>query len=251
MDRRAPTAAATAPPLATPDRGLGERVRRLRNACGLTQTELAEARVSKEYISQIETGKTRPTSQTLEWLADRLGVDTHFLADGVSDRDHREHEALVSEAEDAVHEKRYGDAVDLIGGLSRTPAPSRLGGGAGGHRPRARARRGAERRGDDRARPLPGFARRRAERQLGAGAHVLGAGEGALRGRRRSRERRPAPEQPRLPELPPRAQGAGRRAAQGRVPHRARGGRSRRRRAGCVLARRRAPAERRARAGGA
>src|SRR5213076_1976274 len=97
------------------DRSLGERVRRLRNARGLTQTELAEARVSKEYISQIETGKTRPTSQTLEWLADRLGVDTHFLADGVSDRDHREHEALVSEAEDAVHEKRYGDAVDLIG----------------------------------------------------------------------------------------------------------------------------------------
>ena len=126
MDRRAPTAALTAPPLATPDPGLGDRVRRLRNARGLTQTELAEARVSKEYISQIETGKTRPTSQTLEWLADRLGVDTHFLADGVSDRDHREHEALVSEAEDAVHEKRYGDAVDLIGGLSRTPASPEL-----------------------------------------------------------------------------------------------------------------------------
>ena len=75
MDRRAPTAAATAPPLATPERGLGDRVRRLRNARGLTQTELAEARVSKEYISQIETGKTRPTPQTLEWLAKRLGVD--------------------------------------------------------------------------------------------------------------------------------------------------------------------------------
>ena len=61
MDRRASTLAAPAPPLATPDRGLGERVRRLRNARGLTQTELAAARVSKEYISQIETGKTRPT----------------------------------------------------------------------------------------------------------------------------------------------------------------------------------------------
>ena len=95
MDRRATTLVAQAPPLATPDRGLGERVRRLRNARGLTQTELAEARVSKEYINQIETGKTRPTSQTLEWLAERLGVDTHYLADGVSDRDHREHEAIV------------------------------------------------------------------------------------------------------------------------------------------------------------
>src|SRR2546430_15590779 len=83
MDRRAPTAALTAPPLATPDPGLGDRVRRLRNARGLTQTELAEARVSKEYISQIETGKTRPTSQTLEWLPGRpRGAPPHPLGGG-------------------------------------------------------------------------------------------------------------------------------------------------------------------------
>ena len=122
MDRRTATIAAPAPPLATPDRALGERVRKLRNAHGLTQTELAEARVSKEYISQIETGKTRPTSQTLEWLAERLGVDTHYLVDGISDVDHREHEAIVCQAEEAVDEKRYRDAVDLVAGLSRAPS---------------------------------------------------------------------------------------------------------------------------------
>src|SRR2546430_12958716 len=66
------------------DRGLGDRVRRLRNARGLTQSELADARVSKEYISQIETGKTRPTQHTLSWLAERLGVDPHYLEDGIS-----------------------------------------------------------------------------------------------------------------------------------------------------------------------
>jgi transcriptional regulator with XRE-family HTH domain len=126
MDRRAPTVATMAPPLATPDPGLGERVRRLRNARGLTQTELAEARVSKEYISQIETGKTRPTAQTLDWLAERLGVDTHYLVDGVSDRDHREHEAIVAQAEDAVRDKRYRDAVELIVGLERAPASPEL-----------------------------------------------------------------------------------------------------------------------------
>jgi transcriptional regulator with XRE-family HTH domain len=126
MDRRAPTLAAPAPPLATPDPGLGDRVRRLRNAHGLTQSELAEARVSKEYISQIETGKTRPTSQTLEWLAERLGVDTHFLVDGVSDSEHREHEAIVCQAEEAVLEKRYRDAVDLVGVLGRAPSSPEL-----------------------------------------------------------------------------------------------------------------------------
>jgi tetratricopeptide (TPR) repeat protein len=126
MDRRTLTAAPPAPPLATPEGELGLRLRRLRNARGLTQTELAAARVSKEYISQIETGKTRPTRQMLEWLAERLEVDPHFLEDGVSDRDHREHEAVVAQAEDAVREKRYREAVDLLAGLPRMPAAEEL-----------------------------------------------------------------------------------------------------------------------------
>ena len=40
---------------------LGERLRQLRVAAGLTQSELAGERFSKEYVSQIERGKTRPT----------------------------------------------------------------------------------------------------------------------------------------------------------------------------------------------
>ena len=63
---------------------LGERVRSLRVAAGLTQTELAGGRFSKEYISQIERGKTRPTESTIAWLAERLSVDPAFLAVGVS-----------------------------------------------------------------------------------------------------------------------------------------------------------------------
>src|ERR671925_337000 len=121
MDRRTLTSAPPASPLATSNGGLGSRVRRLRNERGLTQTELAAARVSKEYISQIETGKTRPTQQMLDWLAERLGVDPHYLVEGVSDRDHREHEAVVVRAEEAVREKRYRDAVDAISSLARTP----------------------------------------------------------------------------------------------------------------------------------
>ena len=54
---------------------LGERLRRLRTSAGLTQSELAGTRFSKEYVSQIERGKTRPTGETLEWLAARLRVD--------------------------------------------------------------------------------------------------------------------------------------------------------------------------------
>src|SRR4029453_5621943 len=63
---------------------LGERVRQLRVAAGLTQTDLAGDRFSKEYVSQIERGKTRPTRETIEWLAVKLGVDPGFLERGGS-----------------------------------------------------------------------------------------------------------------------------------------------------------------------
>src|ERR1044072_48865 len=63
---------------------LGERLRSLRLAAGLTQTQVAGERFSKEYISQIERGKTRPTTETIEWLALELGVDAAFLGSGVS-----------------------------------------------------------------------------------------------------------------------------------------------------------------------
>src|SRR5438270_8700256 len=76
----------TPPPRAGASAGLrrGERVRQLRVAAGLTQSELAGDRCSKEYVSQIERGKTRPPRETIEWIAARLGVDSEFLANGVS-----------------------------------------------------------------------------------------------------------------------------------------------------------------------
>src|ERR671929_660945 len=63
---------------------LGDRLRQLRVAAGMTQTDLAGERFSKEYVSQIERGKTRPTEETIGWLAARLGVDPSFLSSGVS-----------------------------------------------------------------------------------------------------------------------------------------------------------------------
>ena len=61
---------------------LGARLRQLRVSAGLTQSELAGGRCSKEYLSQIERGKTRPTGEMLAWLADRLGIDASFLETG-------------------------------------------------------------------------------------------------------------------------------------------------------------------------
>jgi tetratricopeptide (TPR) repeat protein len=78
---------------------LGERLRQLRVAAGLTQSELAGERFSKEYVSQIERGKTRPTHETVDWLAARLGVDAGFLANGVGTDERGRLEGALARAE--------------------------------------------------------------------------------------------------------------------------------------------------------
>lgn len=90
---------------------MGERVRQLRISRGLTQTELAGERFSKEYVSQIERGKTRPTAETIEWLATRLGVDRTFLEIGVSSSERERVESVVARAEAALESSNYDEAV--------------------------------------------------------------------------------------------------------------------------------------------
>src|SRR6059036_4099730 len=86
---------------------LGERLRQLRVAAGLTQSELAGDRFSKEYLSQIERGKTRPTQETLAWIAERLGVDVSYLETGQTWNEYAEAEATVVRAEAAVEGQRF------------------------------------------------------------------------------------------------------------------------------------------------
>src|SRR5215471_11950029 len=93
---------------------LGERVRQLRVAAGLTQTALAGSRFSKEYVSQIERGKTRPTRETIEWLAARLGVDPGYLADGVSTDDRNRVEAGLARAEALLEGEQNQEALDAL-----------------------------------------------------------------------------------------------------------------------------------------
>src|SRR5881398_2430111 len=93
---------------------LGERLRQLRVAAGLTQSELAGDRFSKEYVSQIERGKTRPTKETLAWIAERLGVDVSYLETGQSWDEYAEAEAAVVRAEAAVEGQHFDEALEAL-----------------------------------------------------------------------------------------------------------------------------------------
>ena len=100
----------------TPSTGLrlGERVRALRVSVGLTQTQLAGERFSKEYISQIERGKTRPTDSTVAWLAEQLGVDAALLASGVSTEERTKVEAMLGRAEALTESHKYEEATEAF-----------------------------------------------------------------------------------------------------------------------------------------
>jgi tetratricopeptide (TPR) repeat protein len=107
-----------APPAAPGPTSLGERVRQLRVGRGLTQAGLAGERFSKEYVSQIERGKTRPTTETVEWLAARLGVERAFLETGVSSSERDRVESVLAQAEAALEASAYQDAVDYLESLA-------------------------------------------------------------------------------------------------------------------------------------
>jgi tetratricopeptide (TPR) repeat protein len=105
---------------------LGERVRQLRVAAGLTQTDLAGDRFSKEYISQIERGKTRPTQDTIDWLATRLSVDAGYLANGVETADLARAEALLAQGEALISASKHEEAAALLEGATQTVAATGL-----------------------------------------------------------------------------------------------------------------------------
>src|SRR6476620_9490627 len=91
---------------------LGERLRQLRVSAGMTQTDLAGDRFSKEYVSQIERGKTRPTHETIEWLSGRLGVDAGFLANGVSADERGRVDSALARAYALLEARRNDEALE-------------------------------------------------------------------------------------------------------------------------------------------
>lgn len=97
--------------------GVGARVRELRLARGLTQSELARERCSKEYVSQIERGKARPTAKTLDWLAERLGVEREYLETGVPAGERDRLESVIAQAETAAELHDHERALALLDGV--------------------------------------------------------------------------------------------------------------------------------------
>lgn len=63
---------------------LGVRVRSVRQACGLTQEQLAErAGLHPTYVAKIETGARLPSLETVDRLAEALGVPLALIVEAL------------------------------------------------------------------------------------------------------------------------------------------------------------------------
>ncbi len=71
-------------------RDIGANIRRARTRRHLTQDDLAQAvHTTRQTISNYETGRSRPDVETLQRLADALGVELTELLDGAPSADAR------------------------------------------------------------------------------------------------------------------------------------------------------------------
>src|SRR5688572_12437023 len=64
----------------SPDQALGLAIRMLRTARRMRRTDLArEAGISYPFLSEVESGRKRPSANTQRKVADALGVPPHTL----------------------------------------------------------------------------------------------------------------------------------------------------------------------------
>lgn len=86
---------------------LGQRIRQVRQAKGLTQADLADGAVSKGYISLIEKGLVKPSLETLGAIAARLGASVDSLLGADRPPAETATAALLALAEAAVRQRDY------------------------------------------------------------------------------------------------------------------------------------------------
>lgn len=99
---------------------LGERIRKLRKERGLTLAELAGDQLSKGMLSLIENNRAKPSMESLNYIAERLGVEASELLEEVSTKELRnlldQVEKVLSEDYKSVDEQieKHRKGIELI-----------------------------------------------------------------------------------------------------------------------------------------
>jgi transcriptional regulator with XRE-family HTH domain len=66
------------------DETLGQRVRKVRHARGMTLAQVAGGDFSRAFLNQVEMGRSQPSTRVLRVIATRLGTPIDYLVGGSS-----------------------------------------------------------------------------------------------------------------------------------------------------------------------
>jgi len=89
---------------------VGTRLRKLRKEKGLTQTQVTGGQYSKEYVSQVELGKTKPSARALKLFAKYLAVDETYFETGVDRAGRERFENLMVKGQVLTERGEFEDA---------------------------------------------------------------------------------------------------------------------------------------------
>ncbi len=93
---------------------LGEKLRQARLEAGLSQRQLCGEVITRNMLSQIESGKARPSMATMQYLAAQLGKSVGFFLE--EEVVASSNVALMDQARQAYGKKEYAAVLGLLEG---------------------------------------------------------------------------------------------------------------------------------------
>lgn len=92
---------------------IGEKIKGARLELGLTQSELCGNFMTRNMLSQIESGKAHPSLGTLEYLSEKLGIPVGFFTDGDATLSEYKKRELMPKIKKLLAGRSYQKCIDL------------------------------------------------------------------------------------------------------------------------------------------
>ena len=97
---------------------LGEKIKSARKARGMTQSDLAKNRITRNMLSSIEKGKANPSLETVKYIADTLSLPASYFLSDDDDLFFYEKKEIISDVYRAYNAKNYKACVKKICSIS-------------------------------------------------------------------------------------------------------------------------------------
>lgn len=98
---------------------IGEKIRSLRLAKGLTQAAICGDTITRNMLSRIENGAALPSVTTLQELSRRLGVSAGYFLDEIDDPFPYLKTAMMPPIKEAFRTQRYAACLEMIASLPK------------------------------------------------------------------------------------------------------------------------------------